>query len=63
MFNQQQKIVCTKCHSEDVYIEEPELQKLPNEITIDEMVNNRMQNLVYHPTTWKCKKCGYSITN
>lgn len=59
---QQQKIVCTKCGSEDVYIDYPEVDKLPNTITIDEFAGNNTHNLVYKPTTWRCKKCGYSVT-
>jgi len=58
------KIVCTKCGSEEVYIEMEEPQKMPDTQTMDEMVNNLYKPipLVYKMTTWKCKKCGYSVS-
>ena len=62
MFMQQQKIVCTKCGSDEVYIDSPELDKTPNTITIDDMASNTMCDLVYRPIIWKCKKCGYSVS-
>jgi len=63
MYNPTTKIVCTKCGSDEVYIETPEQVKRQDVITIDEMVTAKTVDLVYRPTTWKCKKCGYSVTN
>ena len=58
------KTICTKCGSEEIYVENGEPQKKEEIQTLDEMVNNigGIQNLVYKPTTWRCKKCGYSVT-
>ena len=59
------KVVCTKCGSDEIYIEQPKQEKeAPTSITLDEMVKNMDKPVpaVYHPTTWRCKKCGYSVT-
>jgi rubrerythrin len=64
LYKPQTKIVCTKCGSDEIYIEISEIEKMPAEITLDEMVENqfRPQPAIYRPTTWRCKKCGYSFT-
>ena len=58
------KTICTQCGSDEIYIDQPEISKLPETQTLDEMVENihKPVPLVYKITTWKCKKCGYSIS-
>lgn len=55
-------IVCTKCGSDEVYIDVPEETKVTKPTTIDDMVGPQVRNAIYIPTTWRCKKCGYSVT-
>lgn len=64
IYNPPTKTVCTECGSDEIYIEIPEEQKLPQTQTLDEMVEKQfaLRNAIYIPTTWKCKKCGYSVT-
>jgi len=56
------KIVCTKCGSSEVYVEQPPIEKVEDVATIDDMVGVRAVPAIYKTTTWKCKKCGYSVT-
>ena len=58
------KTICTKCKSEDIVVVPREKKKEPETQTMDEMVENMfgMKTLVYHPTTWVCKSCGYEVT-
>lgn len=57
------KIICTKCSGSNIYIEAPKEEKIPETQTMDEMVNNfGISTLVYKPTTWRCKDCGYSVS-
>lgn len=52
------EIICTKCKSDKVYIVDNNKEETK---TIDEMVGEQVQNLVYKMTTWKCKDCGYEV--
>ena len=59
-------IICSKCRSEKVFIEEPEIKKEPEAITMDDLQRNATQGiplaLVYHLTTYRCANCGYSVS-
>lgn len=58
------KTICTKCGSDEIYEVPRAVLKEPDTQTLDEFVYklNGATNAVYYPTTWACKKCGYSVT-
>lgn len=59
------KLKCTKCGSENVFIDLPEVKKdEPKSITMDDLQRNATQGvpLVYHLTTYKCGECGYTVS-
>lgn len=55
--------ICTKCGSDEVYVVQPELEKLPDTQTMDEFAENIHKPVpaIYRMTTLKCKKCGYEV--
>ena len=58
------KTICTECGSFEVYMVQPEAEKLPETQTLDKMVENMHAPVpaIYKMTTWACKKCGYSVS-
>ncbi len=56
-------VVCTKCGSHKIGIDVPIQESLPPK-TLDDFVTAQWAPvpLVYHPTTYKCFECNYSIT-
>lgn len=58
------KTICTKCGSDEIYVVQPDAEKLPETQTLDEMVERIHEPipLVYKMTTWACKQCGYEVS-
>lgn len=58
------KTICTKCGSDEIYIDSPKEEKIEKTQTLDEMVDNIFEPVpaIYKLTTWRCKECGYSVS-